>query len=186
MRRKLAMIIGCAWLLAGCPGEGPAKRRDGAVLSDFRKPPPGRQDLGGPGPDQGGGCSPAGTPATCDPVAGTGCAQGTCYVVKNVGVACVCPVGTVQEGANCNTTTECAPGFGCAGDAPPGTCAKWCDTGKQDCVQGQHCAELKAFAGQLTTGLCKKDCDPADANSCGATQKCAKDEKSGKYWCVAK
>ena len=69
----------------------------------------------------------------CDPVGLSGCVVGQCYVLKNLGSACVCP-GAVPTGGSCSTTSECAPGNVCAGTEPPGVCRPTCDPDAADCA----------------------------------------------------
>jgi hypothetical protein len=97
------------------------------------------------------GCSPSGTPTSCDPVLVTGCPSGSCYVTVN-GIVCVCPAGTTATGAACSTTVQCAPGNVCAGTSAPGLCRKTCDPQAAQCGTGETCT---AIQGYTQVGYCE-------------------------------
>jgi hypothetical protein len=109
------------------------------------------QDVGASMDVNPGVCSPAGVKTACDPVAKTGCAAGVCYLISGKGEACVCPQGTTPAGGACNTTVECAAGYGCAGTTPPGTCRRFCTATSNTCAGNETCTAIDTF---LQTGLC--------------------------------
>jgi len=90
-------------------------------------------------------CTPSGRPAWCNPLQNTGCVAGHCYVLKDVGTACVCPEGSREQGEACNTTTDCAAGLVCAGTQPPGVCRELCDPRLPGCASGLMCTAIKDF-----------------------------------------
>ncbi|MCK5799223.1 MAG: hypothetical protein KAI47_18655 [Deltaproteobacteria bacterium] len=96
-------------------------------------------------------CSPAGTPKACDPVTSTGCSAGSCYLLKTIDLACVCPKGTKAAGELCMTTTDCAPGYGCAGTVAPGSCRRYCRPGGINCMATETCKAVNSFP---TVGMC--------------------------------
>lgn len=159
LRRAVAFLVllSVGIALTACPGEAPSRpRRDGRTTPVPDRGTSGRRDLGilvGDGPtapadDTGaaGNCTAAGTVTSCSPMTGAGCSGGGgCYVLSTKGTACVCPAGKTGAGGACQTSAECAPGHGCAGDAPPGTCRKWCDPTASDCGGGQRCAPVKPY-----------------------------------------
>ncbi len=134
-RGFVAREIGSATLDKGGGGKLDAGPADGATPQDDVNP---------------GVCSPAGVATSCDPVAQTGCAAGACYMVGGKGKACVCPQGTTPAGGACNTTVECATGFGCQGDQPPGTCRRFCTT-SDTCAGNETC---RPITGYPSMGLC--------------------------------
>lgn len=159
------VLCGVVSLLAACPGDRvPVLRADRGIAfpdvgggKDHALPKDHgadtlASDTGASQPDVNpGSCSPTGTPTSCDPVAGTGCAAGACYLLSGKGFACVCPVGSTPVGAACNTTAECAPGFGCMGTTPPGSCRRFCTAVNNTCGANETC---KAITTVLEMGLC--------------------------------
>lgn len=133
-------------LASGCVGRyfNPEAGPETAVIVDAgRDGPPSTSD----GPvvvADLGGCSPSGTPTSCDPVLVTGCPSGSCYVTVD-GIGCVCPAGTAATGAACSTTVQCAPGNVCAGTSAPGLCRKTCDPQAAQCGSGETCTAIKGY-----------------------------------------
>lgn len=171
--RKISTLgaLCVALALGGCPGDTkpfrvPDRGVDkGSVASDIGGPKldsgwkpefdTGVPDTAPPKPDVNPGvCSPAGVAANCDPVAQTGCVAGACYMVAGKGKACVCPQGTTPAGGACNTTAECASGYGCAGDAPPGSCRRFCTATSNNCAGNETCKAITAFP---SVGMCIPD-----------------------------
>ncbi len=69
----------------------------------------------------------------CNPLTSAGCAAAaSCQVAQESTGAmrffthCTGPTGTVGQGGNCTTATDCQPGFRCSG--LPGQCLRYCDT----------------------------------------------------------
>lgn len=153
----MAAVSACLWLFAsGCVGRylNPEAGPEGSVAADVN----GETRPDGPPPTDGpvvatdvGGCSPSGTPTSCDPVLVTGCPSGSCYVTVN-GVVCVCPAGTAATGTACSTTVQCAPGNVCAGSSAPGLCRKTCDPQAAQCGSGETCTAIK---GYTQVGYCE-------------------------------
>ena len=140
-------LVVCAWALTitACAGDVPAERDDAGLLGADAQ-------ASVPRPS----CNPNGVAADCDPVAQTGCPEGTaCYVLRNLGPSCACP-GVLTEGDACDTTAECAPGNVCAGTAPPGVCRRTCDPGAAapGCPEGTFCLFISAFPDN---GYCELD-----------------------------
>jgi hypothetical protein len=115
---------------------------------------------------EGGACSPTGTKASCDPVALSGCAKGTCYIAPKVGSVCVCPAGTLTEGSTCYTTVECKAGHLCAGSLPSGICRETCDPKQDTCPTGKYCLYLTDFP---QWGFCKPKKDGGTTQDGGTT-----------------
>lgn len=133
LRRSACIAMVAPFLLLACAGEYPSKS----------EPEPVAQSDAGEAAAE---CSASGAAAICDPVgAFTGCASGACYVVKDVGSACVCNPGTVEEDGACNTTIECAPGQVCAGTEAPGICRRTCWSNDPDCLEGEVCTAIRNF-----------------------------------------
>lgn len=80
--------------------------------------------------------------------------MGDCYVIKDVGSACICPAGSTKYGDPCSTTAECLPGHVCAGEAPPGVCRKTCNPDAPDCGTGWACQRI---AGWPQFGFCRPE-----------------------------
>lgn len=129
MGKQLAALVVLV-AIAGCAGEGPTSR-DGFVYGDVGVTPDRGTAPDGPAAT---GCSAQGVAASCDPLTNSGCSAGAaCYVIKDVGSACVCPAGTIEPGGDCATTIVCAPMHGCQGTTPPGKCVPYCDVNAAGC-----------------------------------------------------
>lgn len=145
--------------LPACPGSAniPPRDPDGASFEGWIQPDH------GPWPDQPqvglepaamdtsladlpGGCTPEDATTSCDPITPSGCLQGAgCYIVQGSYVDCVCPAGALPTGSPCTTTTQCAPGNGCVGDTPPGTCRQVCDPSSPTCGAGLTCKNVSTL-----------------------------------------
>ncbi len=124
--------------LAACSDD--SSKLDSAVVHEASLP----IEAGGP-------CSQTGTKWGCDPISGTGCKPGSCYLLKETGPACVCSGGGIATGASCEATIQCAVGNVCQGATLPGTCRKICNpSSAQPCPTGT-CASVEGFP---QFGLC--------------------------------
>ena len=116
-------------------------------------------------------------PATCDPVAKTGCSgtDSKCTAIDDGSgttvPGCVTPTGTVGADGTCKRASEdaagighddCAAGFYCSGigsftTPPVRHCRKYCAT-DTDCSGGQKCSILLSDPAGPIAGICVPTC----------------------------
>jgi hypothetical protein len=106
---------------------------------------------------------------TCDPIAITGCCDGTaCYSdIGGSSFVCLAP-GLVAENEHCSTTNDCVPGTTCADNGGWITCRRVCAV-TSDCTNGagSRCS-YSAGAGRV----CSQGCDPFLDTGCPADGGC--------------
>jgi hypothetical protein len=145
----------------------------------------GTNDAGGGGYSQVAyGCHLAPAPAAAAS-AGDATTAATPPGVAAVAPACM-PAGLGLDGASCDESADCAPGYECVGS--PGTCRHYCCAGNSACLVDQFC-DVQQTTGPATMNVpvCMpvRPCELLVPNTCPSGQTCAVVRENGSDSCVA-
>jgi hypothetical protein len=132
--------------------------------------------------------APAAAPASCDPLARTGCQSGQACYLRGPGDVTLCDaVGAGAPGDPCKANDACGPGLQCAG----GVCRHICDVAGTSCPQ--DLPTCVAAPGNARLGVCAQPgaapsgCDPVLQTGCqDALEACYATDDTGALACLGR